>query len=212
MIAKIDAVTYKLYRRKMGQNRLPQNKQEQLGFLDIILGKTTDFYCNLNKKGYICPKTWVLTPKCPWSRGFGEQTSESREGKEEVRNPKQRLFMEKTRKLAVESHDGIIRMFATATDASKYIGCSVAAVSKSIREGKMKVGAFTLRDHVKRLFVVRIKEPRAMLICSMNTFGQLVPINTQNGDAFDWDAIEEVLEITESRRVTKEQLIKGRVL
>lgn len=120
--------------------------------------------------------------------------------------------MEKTRKLAVESHDGIIRMFATATDASKYIGCSVAAVSKSIREGKMKVGAFTLRDHVKRLFVVRIKDPRAMLICSMNTFGQLVPINTQNGDAFDWDAIEEVLEITESRRVTKEQLIKGRVL
>ena len=129
-----------------------------------------------------------------------------------VRNPKQRLFMEKTRKLAVESHDGVIRMFATATDASKYIGCSVAAVSKSIREGKMKVGAFTLRDHVKRLFVVRIKEPRAMLICSMNTFGQLVPINNQNGDAFDWDAIEEVLEITESRRVTKEQLIKGRVL
>ena len=36
MIAKIDAVTYKLYRGKMGQNRLPQNKREQLGFLDII--------------------------------------------------------------------------------------------------------------------------------------------------------------------------------
>lgn len=208
MIAKIDAVTYKLYRRKMGQNSLPQNKQEQLGFLDIILGKTTDFYCNLNKKGYICPKTWVFDPyNAPEAL-----KQRSRRAEEGVRNPKQRLFMEKTRKLAVESHDGIIRMFATATDASKYIGCSVAAVSKSIREGKMKVGAFTLRDHVKRLFVVRIKEPRAMLICSMNTFGQLVPINTQNGDAFDWDAIEEVLEITESRRVTKEQLIKGRVL
>lgn len=205
MIAKIDAVTYELYRGKMGQNSLPQNKREQLGFLDIILGKTTYFYCNLNKKGYICPKTWVLTPKMPSEQRF-------RRADGGVRNPKQRLFMEKTRKLAVESHDGVIRMFATATDASKYIGCSVAAVSKSIREGKMKVGAFTLRDHVKRLFVVRIKEPRAMLICSMNTFGQLVPINTQNGDAFDWDAIEEVLEITESRRVTKEQLIKGRVL
>ena len=63
MIAKIDAVTYKLYRRKMGQNRLPQNKREQLGFLDIILGKTTHFYCNLNKKGYICPKTWVFDPE-----------------------------------------------------------------------------------------------------------------------------------------------------
>ena len=63
MIAKIDAVTYKLYRRKMGQNSLPQNKREQLGFLDIILGKTTDFYCNLNKKGYICPKTWVFDPE-----------------------------------------------------------------------------------------------------------------------------------------------------
>ena len=63
MIAKIDAVTYKLYRRKMEQNRLPQNKQEQLGFLDIIFGKTTDFYCNLNKKGYICPKTWVFDPE-----------------------------------------------------------------------------------------------------------------------------------------------------
>lgn len=120
--------------------------------------------------------------------------------------------MEKTRKLAVESHDGVIRMFATATDASKHIGCSVAAVSKSIREGKMKVGAFTLRDHVKRLFVVRIKEPGAMVICFMNTFGQLVPVNAKNGDAFDWDAIEEVLEITESRRVTREQLVKGRVL
>lgn len=170
-----------------------------------MLGKTTDFYCYFNKNGYICPKTWVFDPE----NALGEQRSRRAEG---VRNPKQRLFMEKTRKLAVESHDGIVRMFATATDASKYIGCSVAAVSKSIREGKMKVGAFTLRDHVKRLFVVRIKEPRAMLICSMNTFGQLVPINTQNGDAFDWDAIEEVLEITESRRVTKEQLIKGRVL
>ena len=66
MIAKIDVVTYKLYRGKMGQNRLPQNKQEQLGFLDIILGITTYFYCNLNKKGYICPKTWVFDPlNCP---------------------------------------------------------------------------------------------------------------------------------------------------
>ena len=70
MIAKIDAVTYKLYRRKMGQNSLPQNKQEQLGFLDIILGKTTDFYCNLNKKGYICPKTWVFDPKIPLEQRF----------------------------------------------------------------------------------------------------------------------------------------------
>ena len=65
MIAKIDAVTYKLYRGKMGQNRLPQNKQEQLGFIDIILGETTDFYCNLNKKGYICLKHGFLTPKMP---------------------------------------------------------------------------------------------------------------------------------------------------
>lgn len=70
MIAKIDAVTYELYRGKMGQNSLPQNKREQLGFLDIILGKTTDFYCNLNKKGYICPKTWFLTPKMPSEQRF----------------------------------------------------------------------------------------------------------------------------------------------
>ena len=77
MIAKIDAVTYELYRVKMGQNRLPQNKREQLGFLDIILGKTTDFYCNLNKKGYICPKTWVFDPEnAPWS--LEAEVSESR--------------------------------------------------------------------------------------------------------------------------------------
>ena len=74
MIAKIDAVTYKLYRGKMGQNRLPQNKREQLGFLDIILGKTTYFYCNLNKKGYICPKTWVFDPE----NALGAEVSESR--------------------------------------------------------------------------------------------------------------------------------------
>lgn len=121
-------------------------------------------------------------------------------------------LMEKTRKMAVESQDGTIRMFATATEASKSIGCSVAAVSKSIREGKMKVGAFRIKDHVKRMFVVKVKNPFGMAICTMNTFGDLVPVNSKGDLSIDWDQIDEVLEITESKRVTREQLKKGKVI
>lgn len=103
MIAKIDAVTYKLYRRKMGQNRLPQNKREQLGFLDIILGKTTDFYCNLNKKGYICPKTWVLTPKMPlepWSRVSDSRSLEVSEGRRRGKESETEIIYGKNKEIS----------------------------------------------------------------------------------------------------------------